>query len=47
MLIRQWQSDWIVRGVVVIELQKMLCRIGVSSSIVAIASRSWIFFKFL
>jgi len=43
MLIHQWRNDWITCGVAVIELQKMLCRIGDSSSMVVIASWSWIF----
>jgi len=43
MLICQWQSDWIMCGVGVIELQKLLCRIGDSSSVVVIASWSWSF----
>jgi len=30
-------------GVVVIELQKMVCRIGVSLSTVVVASWSWVF----
>ena len=38
-LFRKWRSDWILCGFVVIELLRKLCRIGVSSSIVLVASR--------
>jgi len=42
-LIRQWRSDCITCGVVVIELRKKLCITGDSSSMVVIVSSSWIF----
>jgi len=42
-LFRRQRSDWIICVAVVIQFQKILCTIGVSSSIVVIASWSWDF----